>query len=127
MERSCLCGSNASAKESSEVSEIADSLTKVFCRCRDETQIKVGAMACELFRLVDLEGQHLEIAANALGIEPGDAKAILAVVRRHVANALVGEILADSIPDHRGYEVLPVGARTLARAHSWRSRSTRDL
>lgn len=102
MAHSCSCGSNACSKVSNEVSGIADFLTEIFCSCRDETQIKIGTMACELFRRVDLEGQHMETAANALGLDPRDAAAILSVVRSHVAKALVDAISARTIGDPRG-------------------------
>ena len=102
MAQSCSCGSNTFTTASTEVSGIVDLLTETFCGCRDETRIKIGTMACELFCRVDLEGQHLETVANALGLDPGDAAAILAVVRGHVAKALVEFISARMIPDPRG-------------------------
>lgn len=101
MTRSCSCGSDAATKAATEISEIADLLADVFCTCRDETRFEIGTMACELFRRVDLEGQHLEVAANALALDPRDAAAVLAVVRRHVARALVEDISAGSIADPR--------------------------
>lgn len=95
-------GSKAVTTGSTEVSEFAGLVTEIFCACADETRIKIGTMAYELFRRVDLEGQHLETAAEALGLAPGDAAAILAVVRGHVARNLVDTISARTIPDGRG-------------------------
>jgi len=45
-----------------------------------------------LFRRVDLEGQLLEMAADAVALDPRDARAILVVVRRCIADAVVKDI-----------------------------------
>jgi len=58
----------------------------------DEAGNDVGAMARELFRRVDLEGQLLEMAADAVALDPRDARAILVVVRRCIADAVVKDI-----------------------------------
>ncbi len=102
MAHSCSCRPNTVTKVSTEVSGIAGLLTEIFCACGEETRIEVGNMACEMFRRVDLKGEHLETVAHALGVDPEDATPILAVVRGNVAKAFVEVISAGTIPNPRG-------------------------
>lgn len=83
---------NATTGAPIEIPEIADLLRGICCTCMDEAGNDVGAMARELFRRVDLEGQLLEMAADAVALDPRDARAILVVVRRCIADAVVKDI-----------------------------------
>jgi len=78
MAKSGSCGLNATTGAPIEIPEIADLLRGICCTC--------------LFRRVDLEGQLLEMAADAVALDPRDARAILVVVRRCIADAVVKDI-----------------------------------
>ena len=79
-----------------ELREIADLLGSVFCACRKDVRADIGTLACELFRRVDMDRQRLDVAADALGLDAREAEAILVVVRRNIASALVDNLSSGS-------------------------------
>lgn len=101
MARSCSCGSKQTTGTADDVAAVTDILESIYCLCEEKLRSEIGEMACELFRRIDLEGQHPERAAEALGLDPRDAVAILGVVRRSIAGALVEGMSAGSVPDPR--------------------------
>ena len=111
MTPSRLCGSNqAIGKTPADRAGVAELLTNVFCDCGEEVGFRIGTMACELFRRVDLAGQPTRKAAQALGLDPRDAAAILDLVRRNIADALVHSMSAPPIRtprDRDGLQAAP--------------------
>lgn len=80
--------------EPAESQVISDMLTDVFCECRSTMQADVGKLSGDLFLKVDVEGQTLRSAAEAVGLGTREARTLLFMFRMRVASALVGSISA---------------------------------
>lgn len=83
------------------IPEIEDLLMGVYCACEEDLRVHVASLACQLFRRVDIGGEDLAAVARSLDLETGDAEAILAIVRRDLANAIVGRLSTVADPSKR--------------------------
>lgn len=85
-------------KEREVAQPLAHLVSDVFCECRSAVQADVGRLAGELFCRVEIEDQRLQVAADALGLSTGDARAVLFLFRSRMAGALVGSVSACRVP-----------------------------
>jgi DNA-directed RNA polymerase specialized sigma24 family protein len=69
--------------------ELREILNALFCSCLEELPAKNTGLGRDLFRLIEIDGQTLDAAANRLGIGLQAAEQMLAKTRREVAVLLV--------------------------------------
>lgn len=69
--------------------ELRDILRVMFCSCLKEFKTRDSQTRRELFRMTEIDGQPLVIAAETMGLDIENAERILTETRREVAVLMV--------------------------------------
>ena len=82
------------ATEPSRNAAVPGFLSRMICNCAEASAHPDAPMALALLQRVEVLKQPPELAARALGLEPGDAAYLLAGLREDVAKDLALALLA---------------------------------
>lgn len=88
------CHSAATERSSGDVG-VPEFISRMTCSCAETTAGADAPMARALFHRVEVLKHPPELAARALGLEPGDAAYLLTGLREEVAKDLARVLLAE--------------------------------
>lgn len=78
--------------------EMAGLVSRMSCTCAEHARHGDAPLACAMFRRVEIDGQSVSEAAEALGLRQGDGRYLLGGLRRDLAVELATALLSGEEP-----------------------------